>query len=392
MAKPSSASLVNINTKFSERVAKLAVEGKQLAKAEATLAQYKLAFAQKVKALWDEAKRIDGSDNGEHQAYMRTQLTKIIQSKNPSILSKWITIGEYASALTPFKNSLPPQRESLYELAVTAKADGKEHVRRWVKQGALTSETTFREVRSLRAALNKKAIATKPHVTVTLTFNDDYDAVAQVLLALIQSDDVLGVKSDSRLRMKIMNELGDARFSAIEHKFHTSMRKRTMRTTVFGSEVVTRQFKGRTTDRNALLQKYVVQKAVPFVRAIIKKELSRWKSQWGMSSKSDKELKRKLQWGEEYELRHVQTLDDLNRLPETIDFLGQHLGKTWQATLDEWIMEAAMKYEKRIERESNKTLADEGSVSDAADEEMECDQRRNPFQGIRRRDFSKLKV
>ncbi len=163
-----------------------------------------------------------------------------------------------------------------------------------------------------------------------------------------------------------------------------------MSNTLFDTPNDKRSFKGRTTDTDVLMEKYVVKKAVPFVRKILKKELLRWKLQWGMTAKTNTEVKKKLGWGEEYELRNMQTLDDLSHLPETIDFLTQYLSRSWEAQLTEWMMEAAAKYEKRRERQFNKTLANEEVASHGAEEEENYI--RNLFRGVHKRDFSKFKI
>jgi hypothetical protein len=229
-------------------------------------------------------------------------------------------------------------------------------------------------------------VANKPHLNVTLTFVDDYDIAANLLLTLVESNNVLGIKSDATLYLRIKDALDSNRFNAIAHKFPSRLRRMRLRHTIFGPEIVEHSFKGRTTDLNVLMQKYVVaKKAVPFVRAIIKKELSYWKSHWGMTAKTNTEVKKKLGWGEEYELRNIQTLDDLRHLPETIDFLGRYLSQSWDAQLAKWEMEAAVKYEKRF----NKTPANEGVASHGA-EEKEI-HKSSLFRSVHKKDFSKFK-
>lgn len=209
----------SINRHFSERVAKLHGEGKQLVAASNKLTEYMLGFAKKVQALWVEAKEIDREENGAHRTYLREQLAEIIGTKDPSVLSKWVTIGKQVPVLLPYKDSLPPQREVLHQIAVTAKKNGEKTIQRLVKEGKLSPDSTVRDVSSaLSSRRGKKPAAAQRYVSVTLTFSTNYRTTATELLSLIANDSVLNVRAHSGLREAVKSALGE-RYALVEKKF-----------------------------------------------------------------------------------------------------------------------------------------------------------------------------
>jgi hypothetical protein len=211
--------IANLDKQFTKRVGTLAKEWQPLQDAYERLVEKKLQFASHLRELWEEAKSLDRNDDGLHQSYLRDSIINLVGTDNKTILSKWITIGSQASSLLPHLQSLPPQRDSLYELAVATK-EGKP-VNRWVEQGKVTPESSVREVLMLRKKKRPKVTKAQSErsIEVTLVFNSTYTEVAAALLEIIKSDETVAVRSHHALRESIKEAVGKNGFEAIASKF-----------------------------------------------------------------------------------------------------------------------------------------------------------------------------
>jgi hypothetical protein len=176
-----------LNAGFAQRVQALADNGKQLVASYADLSERMLEFASEFRGLWDEAKTLDKAENGMHHDLLRRELAEIVKSSKASVWSKWNTIGAQAQALLPYKASLPPQRECLYELAIAVR--NKKPIDRWIENEQLTSTSTVREVASLRKTRKRNRREKQYLATVTLRFNQYGDAAKALKAVLLSSGD-----------------------------------------------------------------------------------------------------------------------------------------------------------------------------------------------------------
>ena len=178
---------------FEKDVNALAREGKKLVDSYSDLTERMLSFAQKFEQLWEQAKSLDGTDRGQHHTYLRDALSDLVNTSNKSIQSRWVTIGYNAKALLPYKNVLPPYRDSLYELALAV--ESKEPVAEWVKKKQITTESSVRDLRSLRSPRRKqkksktagkppKSVSRSYPAAITLSF-ETFEAAAATLAPLL---------------------------------------------------------------------------------------------------------------------------------------------------------------------------------------------------------------
>jgi hypothetical protein len=212
--------LPRVHATFEASVDKLADEGKTLAAAYADVTKRILDFARRFHDLWDRALTLDkGEENGVHRQYLMDALSDAIGTDNKSIRSRWIMIGQHASDLSPIKASLPPQRDSLYEVALALEA--KKPVDKWVDEGVLTSQTSVREIRALRKpkARKKKGATSKRHMnaSVSLSFATYEDAVEQ-LLSLLRSNHQFDVQSDKAFFEALKAKVDADEFKKIESR------------------------------------------------------------------------------------------------------------------------------------------------------------------------------
>ena len=140
-----------VNAELKVGVSQLTKQWKELNGAYRDFTKKKLGFAQKVSKLWDRAKKMDETEGGaNNENYLRDELKELIQSESRSVLSKWVSIGHNATALLPFAQSLPPQRDSLYALSLASQ--NKKPIQRWITKGSLSSESTVRQVMTLTSS------------------------------------------------------------------------------------------------------------------------------------------------------------------------------------------------------------------------------------------------
>jgi hypothetical protein len=214
--------LVPRNKEFEKRVQRLAKEGSQIVETYAQLTERMLRFASAFKEATDEAHSLDEGADGIHAQYLRDTLAESIQTTNASIWSRWNTIGTYADKLLEYADSIPPQRDGLYELALAVKE--KRPIQKWIEGEKITVETTVREIRALRKpkqTSSKKTIATqtkKMNAGVTLYFRTYTDA-ASVLEKLIFSDEKFEISSDKAFAEALKGNVGLDAFEDIKHRF-----------------------------------------------------------------------------------------------------------------------------------------------------------------------------
>jgi hypothetical protein len=198
-----------LSTSFTSEVRQLAADAKELSKSYADLTERMLKFAERIMKLWEKASSLDGNkDNGQHKAHFLKALEQVVNTDNHSIWSRWVTIGKHAKDLLPYKAALPPQRDSLYAVALANK-EGKPLVR-WIDDGKLTAESTMREVQILcRKKKHKGAQRSTPRnvASITLHFNS-YDAAAKTLQDILASDSTITVTSHEAFRQALKALLG----------------------------------------------------------------------------------------------------------------------------------------------------------------------------------------
>lgn len=216
-----------VTTSFQTQVARLHKDWESVQSAYENLTEKQIRFAERIKSLWDQAKSLDKQQSGEsHQNYIRQELQAIIQTDNASILSRWVKIGGQAPNLLPLACSLPAQRDALYE---AAKAEEKKQgsLGKWIDKEQIGPESTVREVKALVSGKPKSATKARPakrkqdssHVVVELRFKKNYGEVAQILRSVIESNDVVQIKSQTAFSESLKEILGKDGYDKIAKKF-----------------------------------------------------------------------------------------------------------------------------------------------------------------------------
>ena len=207
---------------FEKRVQRLAKEGSQIVETYAQLTERMLRFASAFKEATDQAHLLDEGADGIHAQYLRNTLAESIQTANASIWSRWNTIGTYADTLLEYADSIPAQRDGLYELALAVKE--KRPIQKWIEGEKVTVDTTVREIRALRKPKPsgaKKASSTKSkkmNAGVTLHFRTYSDA-ATALEKLMTSDEKFEISSDKAFSEAVKGNVGLDAFEDIKHRF-----------------------------------------------------------------------------------------------------------------------------------------------------------------------------
>jgi len=209
-----------IDGAFIRRVRQFVAEGKDLAAMHSHLTERLLKFGAKFRELWAHAKKLDAGDHGTHGDYLRRELIALIGDKGKTIQSDWRTIGEAAPHLLPYKDSLPPTRETLAEIA-RAQIKGKP-IERWIEQEKLGSDSSVREVRALtrpKKAKNRSATAdAQRYVTVTVMLDATYGEAAQLFRSLLDSPQVVKIKSHKSFHEALKSALGPENYDALKAK------------------------------------------------------------------------------------------------------------------------------------------------------------------------------
>ena len=209
-----------VKLNFTKRVSELSRSWQPVLEASENLAAKQLEFARQVKLLWDEAKLLDEQYGGHVNANLvREKVIKLIGTTNRSIFSRWQRIGEFADVLMDHVESLPPHRDTLYQLSVAI--EQKKPIQKWITQKKISPETSFREVVSLsKGAARRKSSAHEDRLlNVVLRFNGSSNDVALLLRGVVESELTVIVRSD----LAIIHELKAVmkqEFNQIESKFN----------------------------------------------------------------------------------------------------------------------------------------------------------------------------
>jgi hypothetical protein len=207
----------DLNPTFQRQVQLLAEESADLAKSYSDLTTRMLRFAQQFRALWERARALDSDQsNPKHEEYLHAVLKDAVKSQNRSIWSQWNTIGAHAAELLTYKSALPPQRDSLYEMALAVKE--RRPIKAWVRGEKITSESTVREVKLLRKKRTHKKRHKSHLATVTLGFQS-YTEAARVLEDLIKSQSDFTVQSHQAFRDAMKERLGAAGYEKQKTRF-----------------------------------------------------------------------------------------------------------------------------------------------------------------------------
>lgn len=213
-------SVRGIDGTFIRHVRQFVTDGKELAAIHSQLTEQLLQFGAKFRELWKRAKELDAGDHGKHGEYLRRELMALIGDKGKTIQSNWRTIGEAAPKLLPYKDSLPPIRETLAEIAKSA-MEGKP-VQRWIEQGKIDSKSSVREVRALTRTTKAKHRSASPdaqrYVTVTVVLDATYGDAAKLFLELLKAEQVVRYKSHKSFDHALKAELGREMYAALKAK------------------------------------------------------------------------------------------------------------------------------------------------------------------------------
>lgn len=207
-----------LSTSFTTEVRQLTADAKALSQSYADLTGRMLKFAERITKLWEKAAQLDSdTENGQHQAHFRKAFGQLLNTDNPSIWSRWVTIGKHAKDLLPYKSALPPQRDSLYAVALASK-EGKP-LEQWIGKGKITRETTMREVQSLCRKKKRSAAAdAQRYVTVTVMLDATYGEAAQLFRPLLDSPHVVKIKSHKSFHEAMKAALGPENYDALKAK------------------------------------------------------------------------------------------------------------------------------------------------------------------------------
>lgn len=210
-----------VSDSFAQRIDALESEWRKVETSYASLCEQQLRFALTVRNLHDEAKKLDsGQKEAGHYEMLKQRVMQIVKSDSQQIMSRWRTISTYAEVLLPHASSLPAQRDSLYQLAISMKHDAP--VDSWIEQGLLRPDMTVREVKALAVPKphKRKTTAKKDRtVNVQLSFDASYSDVAELLSELLGSDKLVCLQSADALREALKAQLGKTGYKQIERKF-----------------------------------------------------------------------------------------------------------------------------------------------------------------------------
>jgi len=230
---------VDISSSFASKVEKLVLRWEPIRKEYQRLAEQHLHFAEMIKDLWLEAKKLDaGSGERTHTNFMRQKLQVLIDTEDETILSRWRTIGKFADKLLPHASQLPSDRDHLYELANAAKDD--KPIASWVKSKEIHPGVPVRDIRDLRRGTSRKksTAADKRRHIVQIRFVEGTttDAVASLLQGVMASDLVEQIRSATPGIQSSAKAMLRENFQAIEHKFPKAEKKQKAIATVKSQE------------------------------------------------------------------------------------------------------------------------------------------------------------
>ena len=183
-----------------------------------------LRFAAAFREATEAAERLDQSDDGVHHKLLMSELQKAVRSSDPSIWSRWNTIGSQAKVLLTYSKSLPPQRDSLYEVALAAK--DKKPISKWIEGEKITSESSVRDIRALRKPSKKAAKRTKSEAAAGRNFNaqvvlffESFDEAAECLRELHSKHREFEVQRSNVLQDALVEKMNGEDFEKIKKRF-----------------------------------------------------------------------------------------------------------------------------------------------------------------------------
>ena len=217
---PRKSHATTINFKFQQEIKALRDEWMDILETNASLAERTIRFGQHFRELYEKAKQLDGGKKeGIHYEAMRKQLADLVQTNNKSIWSKWNKIGEYAPKLLPYSDKLPSTRDALYATAHVIE-DGK-NLKSLIQKQEIRPDGTVREIEALHKKPKRRNVPKAAHtISVTLTFNGEYDDVATALRELVSAACVLTISSQGHtLREALKAQLGKEGYEKVANKF-----------------------------------------------------------------------------------------------------------------------------------------------------------------------------
>jgi hypothetical protein len=215
-----------LDQSFTADVATLAKEGRQIAKAYISLTERLIVFAEQFAKLRDQAKALDKREGGAHAQYLLSRVASAMKMASRQSWSKWITIGKQSQALLPYKENIPPTRDSLYELSVALK--NGDNVGQWVADKRITIDSSVREVAALRTKKNsRKTVALKPRrnvkknypTQILLSFTSYSSAATTLLPILNSSDDFKVTTADKAFKQALRSMVDDDTYDKLNQRF-----------------------------------------------------------------------------------------------------------------------------------------------------------------------------
>jgi hypothetical protein len=210
-----------VDSKFALKVDELEKDWTHVIETSVLLAEKQLLFAKRVKSLWAEAQLIDAKKKTQehHQSFIREKVQNLIGSTNESIFSRWQKIGEFADALMPYVDKLPPSRDTLYQL--TFAVEEKKPYKRWIRENKITTETTHQRMQTLVKGVDYKAkVVAQKYMKVTLFFDGETSPILKLLRPVLMSKMTKLIDADSRLKKAINDDLQDAEKASLQGKLH----------------------------------------------------------------------------------------------------------------------------------------------------------------------------
>lgn len=210
-----------VSRDFKREVSQLREAWKPIAKGYADLAKQHLDFAKLILELWQTAKYFDrGTKRTDHVDYMRHQLKELVQTDDPSILSRWRLIGEHADTLLPVSKYLPVHRDHLYELARAVKQD--KPVSEWIDMEKIHPGISVRDIKTLNTeGRRKKSTAKATRLqSVTLNFSSDIEAneIVEILRSAFSTDRYVSIIASQSVRDECKDTLRDI-YDKLKPKF-----------------------------------------------------------------------------------------------------------------------------------------------------------------------------
>jgi hypothetical protein len=180
-----------VSQDFKKEVRHLLERWKPIKQGYADLAKRHLEFAKLIFQLWETARALDRKSRGDlHKDYMRQQLQVLVQTDDPSILSRWRNIGAQADILLPVAERLPADRDHLYQLATAVK--DQKPIQDWIDEGKVHPSVSVNEIKFLKSeGIRKKSVANATRTqSVTFNFSNRIEAkeIVQLLRQVLESD------------------------------------------------------------------------------------------------------------------------------------------------------------------------------------------------------------